>query len=286
MPVEYVCDICCKVFNHKSHFDNHIQRLTPCKAKIFQNIQNIENTNPIIDQNMAKTNCMHCEKIFATQSNRIRHQKTCKTLNADNKMKYMEDKLKELEQIIIKQSANLITQNNTQNNNTQNNNYIQNIVINKHGHEDMSYLTDNQKIHNLSKGFNSITEYIKIMHFDPAHPENSNIFLPSLKSPDVKLYDGKMWIADDSNDAINTLLDNTKCQVEDNFKELKSKLPPKIKELYEKVINNDNEVVFKTHKKQTRYILYNKKHIPIKIKKANLCKGMAKQATASLIPIL
>jgi hypothetical protein len=31
----------------------------------------------------------------------------------------------------------------------------------------------------------------------------------------------------------------------------------------------DNEIVFKTHKKQTRYILYNKKHIPIKIKKAN-----------------
>ena len=218
---------------------------------------------------MAKTNCMHCTKIFATQSNRIRHQKTCKTLNADNKMKYMEDKLKELEQIIIKQSANLITQNNTQNNNTQNNNYIQNIVINKHGQEDMSYLTDNQKIHNLSKGFNSITDYIKLMHFDPAHPENSNIFLPSLKSPDVKLYDGNRWIADDSNDAINTLLDNTKCQVEDNFKELKSKLPPKIKELYEKVINNDNEIVFKTHKKQTRYILYNKKHLPIKVKKAN-----------------
>ncbi len=105
MPVEYVCDICCKVFNHKSHYDKHIQRLTPCKAKIFQNIQNIENTDPIIDQNMAKTNCMHCKKIFATQSNRIRHQKTCKTLNTDNKMKYMEEKLKELEQIIIKQSA-------------------------------------------------------------------------------------------------------------------------------------------------------------------------------------
>ena len=58
-----------------------------------------------------------------------------------------------------------------------------------------------------------------------------------------------MWIADDSNDAINTLLDNTNCQVEDNFKELKSKLPPKIKELYEKVINNDNEIVSKIHKK-------------------------------------
>ena len=63
---------------------------------------------------------MHCTKIFANQSSRIRHQKTCKTLNTDNKMKYMEEKLEELEQIIIKQGATLITQNNTPNNNTQN----------------------------------------------------------------------------------------------------------------------------------------------------------------------
>ncbi len=35
-----------------------------------------------------------------------------------------------------------------------------------------------------------------------------------------------------------------------------------------------------------KIMLYNKKDIPIKVKKANLCKGMAKQATASLTTIL
>ena len=274
MPVEYVCDICCKVFNHKSHYDKHIQRLTPCKSKIFQNIPKVENIDPIIDQNTAKTNCIHCTKQFATQSNRIRHQKTCKTLIKEydkTKMKYMEDKLKELEQIIIKQSVGIITQNtqNTQNNNTQNNNYIQNIVINKHGDEDMSYLTDSQKINILSKGYNSIPDYIYRKHFDPAHPENSNIYMPSLKSTDAIIFDGKKWILDNSNDAIYHLTDNNKSELGDNFKELKSKLPHKVKELYETVLNNDNEEVFKTHKKMVKHMLYNNKDLPIKVKKAN-----------------
>ena len=284
--VKYECVICSKIFNLKGNYTQHINRKYPCEpssTKIEPIIIKPELNSTIVNEVFNDTQCCCCKKLFINKSSRIRHEKTSKCfyentiadetvekleITKDNNIKQMQEQILELQRI-IKQGSIPITQNNT--NNTQNNNTynIQNIVINKHGQEDMSYLTDNQKIHNLSKGFNSITDYIKLMHFDPAHPENSNIFLPSLKSPDVKLYDGKMWIADDSNDAINTLLDNTKWQVEDNFKELKSKLPPKIKELYEKVINNDNEVVFKTHKKQTRYILYNKKHIPIKVKKAN-----------------
>ena len=53
MPVEYVCDICSKVFNHKSHYDKHLQRLTICKAKMNINIQKIENTEQIIVQQTA-----------------------------------------------------------------------------------------------------------------------------------------------------------------------------------------------------------------------------------------
>jgi len=237
-----------------------------------KNIQTIENTEQLPVQTIANNQCMQCTKIFANQSSRIRHQKTCKTLltkySYNAKMKYMEDKLIELEQI-IKQGGIPMTQN-TQNNTNSHNTYnIQHIVVNKHGYEDMSHLTDTQKINNLSKGFNSLPEYIKLKHFDPAHPENSNIYMPSLKSADVIIFDGKNWIADDSNDVIYHLIDNSKSEVGDNFKELKSKLPPMVKELYEKVLKNDNEDVFKTQKKLVKKMLYNKKDLPIKIKKAN-----------------
>jgi hypothetical protein len=273
MPVEYVCDICSKVFNHKSHYDKHLQRLTICKAKMNTNIQKIENTEQIIVQQLANNHCLHCDKILANQSSRIRHQKTCKKLLASDqnsilleKMKMLEDKLADLE---AKQPSTI--NNNTNNNNNSHNttNYIQNIVINKHGDEDMSYLTDNQKMLNLSKGFNSVVDYLKKKHFDPKHPENSNIFRGSLKSSEVYIFNGEKWIIDNLHDAVYNLNDNITSEIKDNYKELKHKLPPKVKELYEHTLNNDNELVAKTQNKMIEQMLYNERDIPLKIKKAN-----------------
>ena len=271
--VKYECSTCCKNFDHKGNFEKHINRLKPC-TKINNVLANINKNNENIN------NCSWCNKQYVNKYSRLRHETTCvEKIKVDKeklriqlleeKNKNLEDKLIELEQI-IKQGGIPITQN-TQNNNTNSHNTynIQHIVVNKHGYEDMSHLTDTQKINNLSKGFNSLPEYIKLKHFDPAHPENSNIYMPSLKSADVIIFDGKNWIADDSNDVIYHLIDNSKSEVGDNFKELKSKLPPIVKELYEKVLKNDNEDIFKTQKKLVKKMLYNKKDLPIKIKKAN-----------------
>ena len=273
MPVEYVCDICSKVFNHKSTYDRHIQRLTPCKSKDIQYIQKVENIDLKNEQILGKNECLHCNKIFASQSNRIRHNKTCKKLLESDqnnilleKMKLLEDKLADLE---AKQPSTINSTINNTNNSHNTTNYIQNIVINKHGDEDMSHLTDIQKMINLSKGYNSVPDLILLKHFDPKHPENSNIFIASLKSSEVYVFNGEKWIIDNSNDAIYHLIDNTKSEVGDNFKELKSRLPLKVKELYEKVLNNDNEIVFKTHKKMIKQMLYNERDIPLKIKKEN-----------------
>ena len=133
----------------------------------------------------------------------------------------------------------------------------------------MSHLTDKQKINNLSKGFNSVVDLILLKHFDPDHPENSNIFIPSLKSTDIIIYDGKRWVVDNLHDVVYHLIDNTKSEIGDNFKELKARLPLKIKELCEHVLKNDNENVVKIQTKNVEQKLYNERDIPIKIKNAN-----------------
>jgi hypothetical protein len=237
------------------------------------NIQKIENTEQIIVQQLANNHCLHCDKIFANQSSRIRHQKTCKKLLASDqnnilleKMKMLEDKLAEL---TLKQPSTINNNNNNTNNSHNTTNYIQNIVINKHGYEDMSYLTDNQKIINLSKGYNSVPDYVLLKFFDPKHPENSNIFRGSLKSSEVYIFNGEKWIIDNLHDAVYNLNDNITSEIKDNYKELKHKLPPKVKELYEHTLNNNNELVAKTQNKMIEQMLYNERDIPLKIKKAN-----------------
>ena len=284
MPVKYECDICFKVFSHKSHYNSHLKRMTPCipNSSISPNIlENIHPNSFKMDETCLKNvnQCCGCFIIFSNKFNRTKHEKTSKCSliilqkekESDQnsilleKMKMLEDKLADLE---AKQPST-INNNNTNNNSHNTTNYIQNIVINKHGDEDMSYLTDNQKMLNLSKGFNSVVDYLKKKHFDPKHPENSNIFRDSLKSSEVYIYNGEKWIIDNLHDAVYNLNDNITSEIKDNYKELKHKLPPKVKELYEHTLNNNNELVAKTQNKMIKQMLYNERDIPLKIKKAN-----------------
>ena len=281
--VKYECPNCFNIYEHKGNYEKHMN-----KKKLCNPSSSITNPKPVISnpptsiikENINESQCCCCLKIFSNKNNRIKHEKTTKCFydkikEDEEKENANIEKIKQLEEIIADlKSKQLNTINSTINNNNTNNshnttNYIQNIVINKHGYEDMSHLTDNQKIINLSKGYNSVPDYVLLKFFDPKHPENSNIFRGSLKSSEVYIFNGEKWIIDNLHDAVYNLNDNITSEIKDNYKELKHKLPPKVKELYEHVLNNDNELVAKTQNKMIEQMLYNERDIPLKIKKAN-----------------
>ena len=280
--VKYECPNCFNIYEHKGNYEKHMN-----KKKLCNPSSSITNPKPVISnpptsiikENINESQCCCCLKIFSNKNNRIKHEKTTKCFydkikEDEEKENANIEKIKQLEEIIADLKSKQLstinsTINNTNNNSHNTTNYIQNIVINKHGDEDMSYLTDNQKMINLSKGFNSVVDYLKKKHFDPKHPENSNIFRGSLKSSEVYIYNGEKWIIDNLHDAVYNLNDNITSEIKDNYKELKHKLPPKVKELYEHTLNNDNELVAKTQNKMIEQMLYNERDIPLKIKKAN-----------------
>ena len=279
--VKYECPNCFNIYEHKGNYEKHMN-----KKKLCNPSSSITNPKPVISnpptsiikENINESQCCCCLKIFSNKNNRIKHEKTTKCFydkikEDEEKENANIEKIKQLEEIIAdlksKQPSTINNTNNTNNNSHNTTNYIQNIVINKHGYEDMSHLTDNQKIINLSKGYNSVPDYVLLKFFDPKHPENSNIFRGSLKSSEVYIYNGEKWIIDNLHDAVYNLNDNITSEIKDNYKELKHKLPPKVKELYEHTLNNDNELVAKTQNKMIEQMLYNERDIPLKIKKAN-----------------
>ena len=280
--VKYECPNCFNIYEHKGNYEKHMN-----KKKLCNPSSSITNPKPVISnpptsiikENINESQCCCCLKIFSNKNNRIKHEKTTKCFydkikEDEEKENANIEKIKQLEEIIADLKSKQLstinsTINNTNNNSHNTTNYIQNIVINKHGYEDMSHLTDNQKIINLSKGYNSVPDYVLLKFFDPKHPENSNIFRGSLKSSEVYIYNGEKWIIDNLHDAVYNLNDNITSEIKDNYKELKHKLPPKVKELYEHTLNNDNELVAKTQNKMIEQMLYNERDIPLKIKKAN-----------------
>jgi len=68
---EYFCERCHKIFNRKSHLDQHLKRKNICKiipniipndSKIFQNIPN--NSNYFINNNKCNNLCAYYSKTF------------------------------------------------------------------------------------------------------------------------------------------------------------------------------------------------------------------------------
>lgn len=94
--VEYTCHKCNKVFNHKGNFRKHIYKKISCNPELNENesaeswneIESAQNPHKIIIKNEQQLQkpakptefkCVHCNKIFKTKSNMLRHiKKSCK----------------------------------------------------------------------------------------------------------------------------------------------------------------------------------------------------------------
>ena len=120
---------------------------------------------------------------------------------------------------------------------TQNNN----IVLNCYGNENLSHITDNFKTELLKIPYAMIPRMIEAIHFNKAHPENKNIYLPNKKEPYVKVYQGESWVYKDKRETIKELVDKNYTILDnhydksknlneihvDRYQDFKSKFTPK-----------------------------------------------------------
>jgi len=237
--MKYKCDKCNKIFDHKTHYNLHLRRKTPCKKNIIEqkNIIKIEETNngyritidgypiTIVNKDIcnessiikkddnnpditfinSKTNgfkCLICNKIYKHSQNLYVHKKNKHPTYMNEVKQLIEDK--QLKQ--IKNNNQQIAHN--INNGTVNNKTINNIIIG-FGKEDIMKMTDDDKYHVLNeRGVNPIESLIEWSHFNTKIPEQRNIKYSNINSKYAEIHDGTHWFKQLTNIVVNELIDN------------------------------------------------------------------------------
>jgi hypothetical protein len=271
MPVRYECDICCKIFNHKGTYDRHLQRLKPCNP--FKSICNP--LLPKMDEEVSEDQCSCCFKTFSSKNNRLKHEKTSKCFYKKitskeycdhEKIKELEKAIKELEQ----KNASIITNNTTNNNNTNNNTIFNNtFILSIYKKEDTSYITDKEKVLNITRMFTSVSNMILMKHFNPEHPENCNVYISSIKSPYAIIYDGINWVINDKKMIINELYEDNMAEVINDFKQLKDSLSKDVARKFQEFLENEKEddELKDSFKEEVGRILYNHRKQAMDVRK-------------------
>ena len=212
--VEYICETCNKIFNHKGHFTRHKNRKISCKSE-----NGIMNTNEHkFDEIIDRKKCLNCNKSFSNRSSMIRHFRFhCKIKKNKNKN---DDENQKMYKMIKALNTNLENKNMqltalqkhvnqlTVNNNIYNN---YNIVINNYGNENMLFIKDNSKKYKkfitgiLQQGIPGLQKYINYKYCNPKHKENLTIKYTNKRQKDIYIRQNDKWISHNKNDIINDI---------------------------------------------------------------------------------
>jgi len=183
-------------------------------------------------------------------------QKDNQILQKDNQLAKKNLEIAELKLANANVTNNFNTTNNTTNNTT--------IIINPFGFENLDHITDKDMLKCISMVYESVPSLFEKVHYNPEHPENNNIRIPNKKQPYIKIMDpnGK-WKLVDKDYTMNALVYKYVDMLNDTFKEHKNTYPLKkrerIKELFDKVWEEDPETIKKISKNTELMILNNSK---------------------------
>ena len=302
--VDYKCDRCGKSYNKKYDYNRHINRKNQCTISTQNSTQmpqfikpkkvnkDAKFITPIHINSTKNFKCNHCDKFFSRSDALSRHiDKYCKIkLSQESQKEIIFIKLLEEMQILRKQNDLMIEKNkeltneisviknkninngtiNTNNtidkSNNINNNTI-NIQLVAYGKENYDKLSDKEYQIIINKGYKSIQEMVKSLHFNKNRPENHNIYISNIRDNYVMIYEGNKWELRNRKETIEELYIAKKDILVDKFDELINKLPEYAIDKFERFINDEQDDKIKEGiLEELKLILYNNKNIPLKTK--------------------
>jgi hypothetical protein len=257
MDTTIICDKCEKKYKNTLTFTNHI-KLNRCKIK---------DTSVI---------CNKCNKGFYNRDSRIRHEKKCMVM----KLPTSENSIDELKDIIIDMKNTIqdlikdkiepthITNNNTQN--IQNNIHL---TLN-YGEENMNHITIKDIIFFLEQGESSIEALVEYKHFNRQVPENCNVVIKNLNNKFALMYKNSKWEVVNKSYILQDLYTSNVTYLKGKFEEIKSNLPKKIMNKFQKFIELSRNVdIIEPILDNIRCILYNNRDLVVELNKIKNTKG-------------
>ena len=208
-----VCPRCHYETTKKSSLINHlVKKKKPCPTD-FSN----DDPQTIIDTlNARKFECTLCLRVFSDGKHLSKHDKFCASKNNGiidalrSNIVQLNDKVHHLEQM-----AHNAASNTTINNINNINNTFNIVIMNNFGSEDRSYIPD-EIIQHCVDNF-SVSKLIDCIYFNPDHPENHTIKLKSEKQKRVMLHEGGIWVEEDMNTGIDSMIRRENCSVYNYF---------------------------------------------------------------------
>ena len=200
----HICKICNKAYSTNSHMNRHMKN---CKKQI------IVSNNKNEDNLLKYITLIEQEKSVIEQEKSV-IEKEKSVIEKENKLIKKEKQVlrKEIEKLIDKVGGD--TTINQQNN----------IYINNYGNENVEYLTKAYLDNLLKIPYSSVLNLIKDTYFNPDHPENHNVKIPSRKEKYAIVYTEGEWLFRRKRDFISNIVDKSynmiDCHFEDNMMSL------------------------------------------------------------------
>jgi len=265
---EHMCDRCGRMFSQKYNYMRHLNRKIKCEKKecerndygvhcdkTLNNDKLIEclKNKCILKQDDNKDMKILLESLLKIEEENMQLKNEMMEMKVSNNTEKKHNTKNSRNHNTNTHSKNKTTTNSNNNNNT--NNIIQVVA---YGKEDINGLTDAEYKDILKRGFRSVQELLKKLHFNKNHPENHNIYISNLRDDLVKQYNGEKWESKNRPDALQEIYDDKLHILDDKFDDLIEELDDTTKRRYQKFSDKqgDDEKIIKRIKTDLKGILY------------------------------
>jgi len=242
------------VTNRKSNYEDHLKTQKHAKSSLNV-VQNVVQISP-----KTSFSCKYCSQMFNHRSSIYKHIRYSCTKNKDEDMKELvrlmnmqiENQNKQIERQ-QKQIGKLMGKLEI---NGSFNTTINNITLLAYKESDTSHLTERDYMNCIKQVNFCVKQLIEKIHFNPAKPENMNIYISNLKDKYMMVYEAGAWNIK-SKDAIESIYNDKELMLEEWLEEQHKH--PELKEKFERYINNkENDDTLNMIKEEIKLMMYNK----------------------------